>query len=62
MLSPLLYASSSIKTYDYEQDFHFYHKTNHKAVEKTSEHHFLKEFKATCKDSGESELRQQKAI
>ena len=31
----------------------------HKAVDKTLEQCFLKEFKATCKTSGESELKQQ---
>ena len=51
-----------IKTYDYGQDFCFHHKTKHKTVDTTLEQHFLKEFKATCKNSGESELKQQKEI
>ena len=46
-----------IKTYDYGQDFHFYHKTKRKATDKTLEQHFLKKFKATCKNS-ESQLKQ----
>ena len=31
-------------------------------VDKTLEQRFLKEFKATCKESGESDLKQQKVI
>ena len=42
----------------YGQDFHFYHKTKHKAVDKTLEQCCLKEFKATRKNSGEAELKQ----
>ena len=34
----------------------------HKAADETLEQHFLKEFKATWKNPGESELKQQKAI
>ena len=30
-------------------------------MDKTWEQHFLKEFKATCKNSSESELKQQKS-
>ena len=55
----LLCASVATKTYDYGQEFHFYHKTKWKAADKTLEQHFLKEFKATCKNSDESELKQQ---
>ena len=41
----------------------FYHKTKRKPADKTLEQHFLKEFKATCKNHhGDSELKQQKAI
>ena len=36
--------------------------TKNKAADKTLEQHFLKEFKATCEKSGESEIKQQKAI
>ena len=36
--------------------------TKHKARDKTLKQRFLKEFKATCKNFGESELKQQKAI
>ena len=36
--------------------------TKPKAVDKTFDQHFLKEFKATCKNFGESDLKQQKAI
>ena len=32
----------------------------HKAADKTLEQRFLKKFKATCKNSSESELKQQK--
>ena len=31
----------------------------HKTVDKALEEHFLKEFKASCKNSSESELKQQ---
>ena len=48
------------ETCDYGQDFCFYHKTKRKATDKTLEQHFLKEFKATCKNTSESELKQQK--
>ena len=41
---------------DYAQDFRFYHKTKRKAADKTLVQRFLKEFKATCKTSGETEL------
>ena len=41
---------------DYAQDFCFYHKTKRKAGDKTLVQRFLKEFKATCKTSGETEL------
>ena len=51
-----------IKTIDYGQDFGLNHKTKHKVAEKTFEQLFLKEFKAICKTSVESELKQQKAI
>ena len=52
----------AIKTYNYNygQDFRFNHETKPKAVDKTLQQRFLKEFKATCKNSGESELKQQK--
>ena len=33
MLYPLLFASFAITTYDFVQDFHFYHKTKRKAVD-----------------------------
>ena len=36
--------------------------TKLKAVDKTLEQHFLKDFKATCENYWESELKQQKAI
>ena len=36
------------------------HKTKRKAADKTLEQRFLKEFKAICKNSSESELKQQK--
>ena len=36
--------------------------TKHKAADKTLEQCFLKEIKATCKNSGDSELKQQKAV
>ena len=58
----LLCALFSIKSYDYEQDFHLYHITKPKAADKTLEQCFLKKFKATCKNSGECELKQEKAI
>ena len=58
----LLCASFTIKSHDYGQDFHFYHKTKCNSVDKTLEQRFLKELKATCKNSVESELKQQKAI
>ena len=45
---PYLYALFGIKTYDYGQDFRFYHKTKSKTVDKALEQRFLKEFKATC--------------
>ena len=48
--------------YDYGQDVRFHHKTKCEAADKILEQRFLKEFKATCKNSGESELKQQKAI
>ena len=50
------------KIYDYEQDFSFSHKMKRKASDKTLEQHFLKEFKATCKNCSEPELKQQNAI
>ena len=34
----------------------------HKTADKALEQHFLKEFKATCKNSSESELKQQNEI
>ena len=65
-MAPLLYllfsASFAIKTYDYGQHFYFYHKTKCREMDKTLEQGSLKEFKATCKTSGESELKQQQAI
>ena len=36
--------------------------TKHKAADKILEQRLLKEFKATCKNSSESELNQQKTI
>ena len=50
--------ASTIKTFDYEEDFHFYHKTKRKAADKNLEQSLLKEFKATCKNTIESELKQ----
>ena len=47
------------KTYDYGQDFRYYHKTKRKASGKTLEQR-LKKFKATCKNFGESELKNNK--
>ena len=61
MFYSLLYTSCAIKTCDYRQDFRFYHKTKCKETGKTLGQLFLKEFKATCKNSGESELKQQQA-
>ena len=55
---PLLYASFAIK----RQHFRFYHKTKRKAGDRILEKRFLKELKATCKNSGKAELKQQKAI
>ena len=55
MFYPLPCASFAIKACDHRQDFHFYHKTKCKAADKTLEQYFLKEFKASCKNSGESE-------
>ena len=40
----------------------FFLQTKCKAADKTLEQCFLKEFKATCKKSGESEIKQQKVI
>ena len=40
------------------QDFHFYHKAKSKTADKTLEQRFLKEFKGTGKNSGESQLKQ----
>ena len=53
-----------MQTCDYEQDFHFYHKMKCKTADKTLEQHFLKEFKATCKNPGNPELhvKQQKVV
>lgn len=53
-------ALFAVKTYDYRQDFHFHHKTKHKAVGKTLEQRFLREFKATRAKT--MVLRRQKAI
>ena len=39
----LLCASFATKTYNYEQDFHIYHKTKRKAVDKTLGQGLLKE-------------------
>ena len=49
-----------MKSYDYEQDFHFHHKMKCKVADKTLEQCFLMEFKATCKNSAEFELKQRK--
>ena len=57
----LVCASFAIKTYDCGQDFRFYQKTMCKGADKTSEQRFLKEFKATSKNSGECELKQTKS-
>ena len=62
MFYALLCTSFAIQTYDIGQDFPFYHKPKCKAVDETLEPGFLKEFKATGKRSGESELKQQKSI
>ena len=48
-------ALLAIKNYIYGEDLRFYHKTNHKAVDKMLKQYFLKEFKATCKNASESE-------
>ena len=40
------------------QDFRFCRKTKRKAADETFEQRFVKEFKATCKKSSESELKQ----
>ena len=57
MSYPLLCASFVIKTNDYGQDFRLYLKTKRNAADKTLGQRFLKEFKATCKNSSESELK-----
>ena len=61
MFYPLFCPLFVIRTYDDGQRFHFYHKTKHKAADKTLEHGVLKEVKATCKNSG-AKLKQQKSI
>ena len=53
VLSTALHLSFPIKTYGYGKDFHFHHRMKHKAMDKTLELQFLKEFKATCKTFGE---------
>ena len=52
----------AIKTYDYGQDFRFYYKMEHKAADNTLEQRFLKDFKVTYKNSGESKIKQQEVI
>ena len=59
MFNPLLCALFPIKSYDYEQDFHLYHITKPKKVDKTLEQCFRKEFEATPQNSSKSELKQQ---
>ena len=59
VLYPVFALHLQIKKHDYGHDFRFYHKTfKRKVADKTLQQRFLKEFKATCKNSIESELKQ----
>ena len=62
MFYPLLCASFCDKNGNLALNHRFLLQTKSKPADKTLEQRFLKEFKATCKNFGEVELKQQKAI
>ena len=56
MIYLLFCASFALKTYHYGQDVCYFHKTKRKAALKQL---FMKTFEATCKNSAESNQKQQ---
>ena len=62
MLYLLLYPSFCDENGNLALNHSFFLQTNCKAADKTLEQRFLEKFKATYKNSGEFELKQQKGI
>ena len=60
MFYPLLCASFCNKNGNLAHNHRILLQMKHKARDKTLEQCFLKEFKATCKNSGKSELKNKK--
>ena len=62
MFYPLRCASFCDKNRNLAHYHNFLLRMKRKAADKSMEQRYLKEFKATCKTSGESELKQQKEM
>ena len=58
----MLCVSFCDKNVNFAHNHRFLFDVKHKTVDKALEQRFLKEFKATCKNSSESELRHQDVI